>query len=92
MAKIDLAKVPKQFCDNITIGFNPESFIIALFSGETAGIYAISPEHAKRLSQYLTHTISQYESQFGAIDAKWSPGILSPIQSVDMDRGGEEGK
>jgi len=82
--KIDFNRVPKQFCDNITIGFNAETFLMALASGEGAIVYALSPEHAKRLMQYLEHDIAEYEKQFGEIKASWSPGIPSPFQSTDF--------
>lgn len=81
---LDLNKVPKQFCENITVGFSQESFVMGLINGETAAFYALTPQHMKRLSQYLTVQIDEYEKKFASINAKWSPGIESPIQTKDI--------
>jgi hypothetical protein len=43
----------------------------------------------KRLSQYLGVQIGEYETKHGAINAKWTPGIESPIQTKDIK--GENG-
>jgi len=81
---IDLNKVPKQFCENVTVGFSQESFITGMLNGETGVFYVLTPQHMKRLAQYLTHQLSEYEKQFGPINAEWSPGIQSPIQTKDL--------
>lgn len=81
---IDLNKVPKQFCENITVGFSQESFVMGMLNGETAAFYALTPQHMKRLSQYLVVQIGEYERKFGAINAEWKPGIESPIQTKDI--------
>ena len=82
---IDLNKVPKQFCDNITVGFSQESFIMGLMNGETASFHALTPQHIKRLFGYLGNQISEYEKRFGSINAEWRPGIESPIQTKDLN-------
>lgn len=81
---IDLKKVPKQFCDNIIIGFSQESFAVGMLNGENATFYAVTPQHAKRLSQYLAKQIEEYEKKWGVIQAEWKPGIESPIQTKDL--------
>jgi hypothetical protein len=86
---MDFNKVPKQFCENITVAFSQEFFVMGMLTGESGVIYALTPQHMKRLSQYLSHQIADYEKQFGAIDATWVPGIQSPIQTKDI-MGGEE--
>ncbi len=80
----DLSKIPKQFCENVLAGHSKESFVVVMLVGETAQAYALSPEHMKRLVQSLTHQVEEYERRFGAIDATWSPGIESPIQTKDL--------
>ena len=80
----DLAKIPKQFCENVLAGHSLESFVMVMTVGEAAHAYALTPQHMKRLVQSLNHQVAEYERQFGAIDAKWSPGIESPIQSKDI--------
>lgn len=80
----DLNKVPKQYCENVTVGFSQESFVMGMLNGETGTFYVLTPQHMKRLSQYLTNQVDEYEKKFKEIDAKWSPGIASPIQTKDI--------
>ena len=61
---------------------------MGMFTGEAGIAYALTPQHLKRLSQYLAHQVQDYEKQFGTIQAEWSPGIQSPIQTKDL-MGGE---
>lgn len=85
---MDFTKIPKQFCDNVVAGHSKENFVLILSVGENASAYALTPEHMKRLSQSLAHQIEEYERVFGSIDAKWSPGIESPLQTKDLKKGG----
>ncbi|MEX1026388.1 MAG: DUF3467 domain-containing protein [Candidatus Paceibacterota bacterium] len=87
---MDLQKAPKQFCENITVGFAKEFFVMALISGQNAGVYSLTPQHAKRLQQYLTKTVADYEQKHGEIEAEWNPNVKSPIQLDDVP-GGESG-
>lgn len=84
---MDFNKVPKQFCDNVVAGHTPEHFVLVMSVGETATAYAFTPQHMKRLVQSLGHQVTEYEKQFGAIDATWTPGIESPLQSKDISSG-----
>ena len=81
---MDLTKVPKQFCENISVAFSQEFYVMAMLAGENGIAYALSPQHMKRLAQYLAHQIEDYEKQFGEIKAEWKPGIQSPIQTKDV--------
>ena len=81
---MDLNKVPKQFCENITVGFSQEFFVMGMITGEAAAFFALTPQHMKRLSQYLAIQVTDYEAKHGAINAKWTPGIESPIQTKDI--------
>lgn len=85
---MDFNKVPKQFCENITVAFSQEFFVMGMLTGESGIMYALTPQHMKRLSQYLAHQIADYEKQFAAINAEWVPGIQSPIQTKDIMKGG----
>jgi hypothetical protein len=87
---MDLSKVPKQFCENITAAFSQEFFVMGMITGENGIAYALSPQHMKRLAQYLAHQIADYEKQFGVINAEWKPGIQSPIQTKDIVDGGDK--
>jgi hypothetical protein len=83
MKSDDLKKAPKLFCESINIGYTPEFFVMALQSGSQAAIYSLTPQHAKRLQQYLSHQISLYEKDNGEIVAKWDPNIVSPVQRAN---------
>lgn len=86
---MDLNKVPKQFCENITVGFSQETFVMGMLNGEAGVFYVLTPQHMKRLMQYLGTQVAEYEKKFGAINAEWKPGIESPIQTKDI-MGGEK--
>lgn len=88
---MDLNKIPKQFCENVNIGATPEFFILAMLSGENAMTYALTPQHAKRLSQSLAYNIAEFEKRYGEIGTEWTPGIQSPIQILDIKKGDENG-
>ncbi len=81
---MDLNKVPKQFCENITVGLSQEYFVMGMLTGENGIMYALTPQHMKRLAQYLSHQIADYEQKFGKINAEWHPGVESPIQTSQL--------
>lgn len=82
---MDLNKVSKQYCDNVIAGRSKESFTLGVLAGETGSFFALSPQHFKRLVQNLTFQLSEYEKEYGEIDAVWTPGVQSPIQTKDLD-------
>ena len=90
MPNIDFNKVAKQFCENISVAFSQEFFVMGMITGENGIAYALSPQHMKRLAQYLGHQIAEYEKKFGTINAEWKPGIESPIQTKDVMGGGNK--
>jgi hypothetical protein len=79
----DLKKAPKLFCESISLGFTPEYFVLALTSGSQASIYSLTPQHVKRLQQYLANQISEFEKENGEIIAEWNPNIVSPVQRAN---------
>jgi hypothetical protein len=83
MKKEDLKKAPKLFCESINIAFTPEYFVVGLTSGNQASIYTLTPQHAKRLQQYLTHQIAEFEEKNAKIEATWDPNIVSPVQRAN---------
>ena len=83
MKSDDLKRAPKLFCESINIGYTPEFFIMALSSGNQNAIYTLTPQHAKRLQQYLTHQLSEFEKENGVVTATWSPTIVSPVQRAN---------
>lgn len=80
MKSEDIKRAPKLFCESINVAFTPEFFVMSLTSGSQASIYALTPQHTKRLIQYLTHQMTAYEKENGAVDSEWKPQIVSPIQ------------
>ena len=86
---MDFNKIPKQFCENVVAGHSQENFVLLMHVGETMQAYALTPAHMKRLTQSLAHQVEEYEKSFGVINAKWSLGIESPIQSKDIKGSGE---
>ena len=87
---MDLTKIPKQFCENIAVALSKEYFVMSMLTGEAGVTYALTPQHMKRLSQYIAFQIAEYEKQFGTIEAEWTPNIQSPLQTKDI-MGGEKG-
>ncbi|MBM3272450.1 DUF3467 domain-containing protein [Candidatus Kaiserbacteria bacterium] len=81
---MDLNKVPKQFCENITVGVSQESFVMGMLNGETGAFFVLTPQHMKRLSQYLAFQVAEYEKQFGTIKADWQPLVQSPVQTNEI--------
>ena len=79
----ELQKAPKIFCENIKVGFTPEYFVMGLSSGAQSSIYSLTPQHTKRLLQYLNHEIEQYEKVNGEIKSDWSPSVISPVQKFN---------
>jgi hypothetical protein len=83
MKSDDMKKAPKLFCESINVGFTSEFFVMGLSSGSQAAIYSLTPQHAKRLQQYLSHQIAEYEKENGSIKAEWNPNIISPVQRAN---------
>jgi hypothetical protein len=80
----DLEKAPKLFCENIKLGYSPEFFVMGLSSGAQVSIFSLTPQHAKRLQQYLNHEIVQFEKVHGEIKADWNPNVVSPVQKLNL--------
>lgn len=78
-----LKNAPKLFCESISVGYTPEYFVMGLSSGQQAAIYSLTPQHLKRLKQYLAHQIAEYEKEHGEIKAEWNPNIPSPIKPMN---------
>lgn len=76
----DIQKAPKLLAENIKVGFSPEYFVMAISSGNQAQVYSLTPAHAKRLQQYLSHELKNFEEKHGEITAEWNPNVVSPVQ------------
>ncbi|HMO78071.1 MAG TPA: hypothetical protein PKA42_01985 [Candidatus Paceibacterota bacterium] len=79
----DLKTAPKLFCESISVGFTPEYFVMGLSSGSQGTIYSLTPQHVKRLQQYLTHQLAEYEKAHGEVKADWNPNVVSPVQRMN---------
>lgn len=87
---------PKQFCEDslmaIHSGEAGSMFLMTLRSGMNAPIFALTPEHAKRLSQYMTYMVQEFEKKVRKIEGEdWAPGLKSFLQVQDL-KDGIEGK
>lgn len=92
---MDVNKIEKVFCESVNLAYSPEFFVMVVNDkGELPLAYAFTPEHMKRLHQYIGAHIGDYEKKFGQIEASWDPGIQSPIQPTDLGdiRGKNRGK
>ncbi|MCB9815586.1 hypothetical protein H6785_03360 [Candidatus Nomurabacteria bacterium] len=83
MKQEDFKKAPKLFCESISVAFTPEYFVMGLTSGNQGTIYSLTPQHTKRLQQYLAHQVEEFESKHGKIEANWDPNIVSPVQRAN---------
>lgn len=83
MTPEELQKAPKLFAESIKIGYTPEYFILGMSSGAQAQIYSLTPAHAKRLQQYLSHNLKEFEEKHGEITAEWNPNVVSPVQKAN---------
>lgn len=83
MKQDELKKAPKMFCESVSLAFTPEYFVMGISSGSQGSIYTLTPQHAKRLQQYLTHQLKEYEEKNGEVDAKWDPNVVSPVQRAN---------
>jgi hypothetical protein len=78
---INLQKTPKQFCENISIAFSKEFFVMGMMNGENGVAYTLTPGHMKRLMQYTAHQVEEFEKKYGEIQTEpWSKDIKSPLQ------------
>lgn len=79
----DFKKAPKLFCESISVGFTPEYFVMGLSSGSQGAIYTLTPQHVKRLQQYLSHQLAEYEKEHGEVKSDWNPNVISPVQRMN---------
>jgi hypothetical protein len=83
MKSEDLKKARNYFVKALMLVLLPEYFVMGLSSGSQGTIYSLTPQHVKRLQQYLTHQIAEYEKEHGEIKAEWNSNIVSPVQRVN---------
>ena len=83
MKNDDLKNAPKLFCESISIGKSAEYFVLGLSSGSQAHIFTLTPGHAKRLQQYLSYELAEFEKEYGVLDTTWEPLIKSPVQRAN---------
>lgn len=86
MKSEEMQQPSKIFCDSVQLRYTPEVCMMTLDSGASSTEYVLTPQHTKRLLQYLTYTLEQYEKSYGVIDAPWTPRIISPMQKKHPPR------
>jgi len=88
----NLASEAKHYCQNVMLVTANDGFFMVMDTGNTKIAYALTPEHMKRLGKSIAYNVDEFEMKFRKIDANWSPGIESPIQSTDLKDGREKRK
>ena len=84
LKKVNPDKITKQFCDYVSGGFTNEIFVMIVSVGNNNIPYTLTLEHAKRLSQWLSYQLEEFEKNVKKIDTEWTPNIKSPIQAADL--------
>jgi len=84
--------VPKAFCEDTSIavwsGGAGSMILLGLRSGSNAQAFALTPEHAKRLMQYLTHEVAEFEKKIQKIEGEdWTPSMKTPYEFPDLGKG-----
>jgi hypothetical protein len=78
----------KIYCDGANMavmGGLGNMFLLSLHSGGNAQVFSFTPEHAKRLSQLVSHHIKSYEEVHGLINVDdWTPEMKAPFQVKDL--------
>jgi hypothetical protein len=85
----------KHFCQGVMIAYSNDAFFAIVDSGDAKTAYVFTPEHMKQLYQSIGYNLGEFERKSRKIEANWSPGIQSPIQSPDLkgpDEQGNQGK
>ena|SRR3989344_362797 len=87
-----LQNAPKQFCEDVIVGSNQETFYIIMLSGQNATGFSMTPEHAKRFLGNLKDKVEAFEKEHRSLKTEWSKNPPSPIQITDLKppQGGED--
>ena len=89
---------PKTFLQDSNVAImgsiTGDMFLLGMFSGGNAQVFAATPGHAKRIAQIIAWNVSEYERKAGKkIDVPdWAPGIVSPIQIPNSGESDGQGK
>ena len=92
--KIDINKVPKEFCDGAFIGHNKALFFLVLTNADTEYGFCTTPEQMKLTQIMINTNMALWEKSYGVLDPekilKLNEPIISPIQmdSLGGDKGG----
>lgn len=89
--KIDMNQLPKKFVDGAIGAHGKEGFSFALTSGNNLDSFMTTPIIMKSIADWITKQVQSYEKQFGVIDMT-PPKIISPIQTSDLKKPGEDSK
>lgn len=83
--KVNLNQVPKKFADGALGGFNKDTFIMALTSGNELSPFATTPRVMKSVARWLNRQVLDYEKKYGEIDMS-APKIISPIDISELGK------
>jgi hypothetical protein len=95
-----MARLPKQYAENVLLLINNEVFTFVFISGTQETSFTLTPKHAKKFAQSLLHNVQDFEAKHGEIEANWQPGIESPFSISELNQskdkkdliGGQDGK
>jgi hypothetical protein len=89
--QINLATMAKHFCQGVMIAYSNDVFFVIVDSGDAKTTYVFTPEHMKQLYQSIGYNLGEFEKKSRKIEANWSSGIQSPIQSPDLKDPSDQG-
>ncbi len=61
--QIDLNVVAKRFCQGVAIANMNDAFLLIMDTGDAKSTYVFTPEHLKRLHQYIGFNIEEFEKR-----------------------------
>lgn len=78
---------PKRFAENARVVYLEGHLVLALYVGDAPPeLYALTPHHAKRLSQLFAHQVKNYEIQQGVIPTNLDLSVPSPLSQEDLKK------
>lgn len=87
--KVNINELPKKYIDGALGSYGKEGFSFAVTSGNELHSFMTTPVIMKSIANWIAKQVEGYEKQFGVIDMT-PPQIQSPIQMVDLKKGGDK--
>ena len=84
LSKINIANLPKVFCDGAFGGFDKEQIFFCFTSGTNVTSFATNPQMYKEIFEWMQRSVKLYEEKHGEI--KINHEIPSPFQFGDLGK------